>query len=100
MITLPRCRPAAAMSTSEAKRPVVHLSPTCSLVGKTTSIADPAAGDAGKGGVTPGSGRSRDVNVFLGVPYAQPPVGPLRFKDPAPFPLWKGERSATEFGKL
>jgi carboxylesterase 2 len=38
--------------------------------------------------------------MFLGVPFAQPPVGPLRFKDPVTFPLWTGERSATEFGPV
>ncbi len=38
------------------------------------------------------------VRTFLGVPYAQPPVGPLRWKPPMPAAKWKGVRQATEFG--
>jgi para-nitrobenzyl esterase len=38
------------------------------------------------------------LNVFKGIPYAQPPVGPLRWKPPAPMPPWPGVRSATEYG--
>lgn len=36
--------------------------------------------------------------VFRGIPYAQPPVGALRFAAPAPVPHWDGVRAATEFG--
>lgn len=39
------------------------------------------------------------LNVFKGIPYAQPPVGPLRWKAPAELSRWKGVRQATEFGK-
>jgi len=35
---------------------------------------------------------------FLGIPYAQPPVGPLRFKAPLPAEPWPSTRDATEFG--
>ena len=35
---------------------------------------------------------------FLGIPYAAPPVGELRWKPPAPVEKWSGERSATHFG--
>ncbi|GAA1952446.1 carboxylesterase/lipase family protein [Microbacterium aquimaris] len=36
--------------------------------------------------------------AFLGVPYAEPPVGDLRFAAPAPREPWPGERDATAFG--
>jgi para-nitrobenzyl esterase len=36
--------------------------------------------------------------AFLGVPYAAPPVGDLRWKPPQPVRPWTGMRSATKFG--
>ena len=36
--------------------------------------------------------------TFRGIPYAQPPVGTLRFAAPAPVPRWDGVRPAIEFG--
>lgn len=45
------------------------------------------------------AGREADgVRAFLGVPYARPPVGPLRFAAPEPAPPWSGTRDATAFG--
>lgn len=41
---------------------------------------------------------STTVSVFLGIPYARPPVGSLRFKKPKPIIPWKGLRDATRFG--
>jgi para-nitrobenzyl esterase len=38
------------------------------------------------------------INAFLGIPYATPPVGNLRWKPPARAAKWKGARKATEFG--
>jgi para-nitrobenzyl esterase len=35
--------------------------------------------------------------VFRGVPFAQPPVGNLRFRPPVPVKSWPGVRSATKF---
>ncbi|KAM0560016.1 hypothetical protein ACHAPJ_003973 [Fusarium lateritium] len=40
-----------------------------------------------------------DHDLFLGMPYAQPPVGSLRFAAPKALDeTWKEPRSATEFG--
>ena len=38
------------------------------------------------------------VRAFLGLPYAAPPVGDLRWKAPQPVAKWKGERDATKYG--
>nr|CAD7447327.1 unnamed protein product [Timema bartmani] len=35
--------------------------------------------------------------TFRGVPYAKPPVGPLRFKSPQEAEPWKGQRDARQF---
>lgn len=36
--------------------------------------------------------------VFLGIPFAQAPVGALRFAAPVPIEPWEGERDATAYG--
>ena len=38
------------------------------------------------------------ARAFLGIPYAAPPVGDLRWKAPQPAAAWTGVRKATEFG--
>src|SRR5215469_15021550 len=37
------------------------------------------------------------VNEFLGIPYAAPPVGALRWQPPQPAASWSGVRDATQF---
>jgi len=36
--------------------------------------------------------------MFRGVPFAEPPVGPLRFRPPVKVKPWTGERDATRYG--
>ncbi|XP_032679111.1 esterase E4-like isoform X2 [Odontomachus brunneus] len=38
--------------------------------------------------------------AFRGIPYAQPPVGDLRFRDPQPAQTWAGVRDASKFGDV
>ena len=43
------------------------------------------------------SGEARSA-AFLGIPFARPPVGELRFAAPVPIEPWTGVRDATSFG--
>lgn len=38
------------------------------------------------------------INVFRGIPYAAPPIGPLRFQPPAAAASWDGERDFLNYG--
>lgn len=42
--------------------------------------------------------RSGDTREFLGIPYAEPPIGALRFAAPRPAAPWATIRDATRFG--
>jgi len=44
-------------------------------------------------GVSDGS-----MDSFLGIPYADPPVGEFRWRPPQPVTPWEGVRDATQFG--
>lgn len=39
-----------------------------------------------------------DLRVFKGIPFAQPPVGKLRWREPQPVRNWRGTRDAKQFG--
>ncbi len=68
----------------------------------TTSVAEAASAEArpevrAAGGVVLGAVES-GVAVFRGIPYAEAPVGVLRFAAPRPAAGWAGVRSALGYG--
>lgn len=71
-------RAAALISTAMAQQPTVDVPGLGTLKGML-------------------NGDSR-VADFLGIPYAKPPVGSLRWQPPVPCDAWEGARDATKFG--
>jgi para-nitrobenzyl esterase len=76
--------------------------------GKVVAAALPAThgGDA-TGGVAPrvhlaagdlSGSTQQGAHAFLGIPYARPPVGALRWRPPQPAQAWRGTHDATRFG--
>ena len=58
--------------------------------------ADPAVAETATGQVR--GLVAPDHRLFAGIPYAAPPVGPLRWQPPTPAPSWQGVRDATKIG--
>lgn len=40
----------------------------------------------------------KSVHEYLGIPYAEPPIGKLRFAAPKPAKPWSGIKRTTEYG--
>ncbi len=49
-------------------------------------------------GLVEGKAAVDGVRAFLGIPYAAPPVGERRWREPQPVASWQGVRPATAFG--
>jgi para-nitrobenzyl esterase len=71
----------AATASGAAAASRVHVAPIVTT------------GDGAVRGTTAGT-----VAEFLGMPYAAPPTGDLRWRPPAPPDKWWGVRDATQFG--
>ncbi len=64
----------------------------------TTMYADSLTAKTEQGKVHGKAINDGKVKAFMGLPYAAPPVGELRWKAPQPPAKWKGERDATTYG--
>jgi para-nitrobenzyl esterase len=60
--------------------------------------ADPIV--AVTGGQVNGALLANGGAVFKGIPYAEPPVGDLRWREPIPKKPWRGLRDATRYGAI
>ena len=49
-------------------------------------------------GLVEGITETSGIRAFKGIPFAQPPVGELRWKEPQPAQNWTGMRRADKFG--
>jgi para-nitrobenzyl esterase len=64
----------------------------------SASITEPVRVEQGL--VAGVAGSAPEVRVFKGLPYAEPPVGKLRWRAPKPPAKWTGTRNASEFGAI
>ena len=89
-------RPLAAIAACLALAACANAKPNPSI-GNANVNADPGQLVDAPAGAVRGT-TDGDVRVFKGIPFAQPPVGPLRWKPPVPLARWNGLRDASEFG--
>ena len=92
-----RVRRAALFAVS-----AVSVAATVLAAGAGGAAASPASGGANPvvridGGLVRGASAA-GVYSFLGLPYAAPPTGKLRWRPPQPASSWSGVRDATQFG--
>src|ERR1700685_2077641 len=84
-----------------ARSALFSIAAICALAGwlvSSAAIEQPVHLDSGS--VSGIAGSDAAVRVFRGIPYAEPPVGKLRWRAPQPAAHWDGVRKADEFGAM
>ncbi len=88
--------PTPTPSPAPTPTPAPSSTPTPAPIPKPTPTLPQVKIDSGLvSGAVVGDGQ---VHVYLGIPYAAPPVGDLRWKPPQPVAPWTGVRQCTRFG--
>src|SRR3984957_3206707 len=64
----------------------------------SAAISDPVRTETGLVSGVPGT--TDDVRVYKGIPFAAPPVGDLRWREPRPPSHWEGVRKADQFSPV
>jgi para-nitrobenzyl esterase len=68
------------------------------ILGLTARADDQLTIKTDKGKIRGKMADDGQVRIFLGIPYAAPPIGTLRWKPPQPGLKWNGVRETTNFG--
>ena len=83
----------------------INLHPICALAiaGLALGLSSPIHADSLTVKTAQGKAQGKTINegkvkAFLGLPYAAPPVGDLRWRAPQPPAKWQGVRDATKYG--
>jgi para-nitrobenzyl esterase len=78
---------------------IVGLTASCGTENaEDQTLKDPVKIDTGYISGTIIGDIDKQVHVYRGIPYAEPPVGDLRWKPPQPAKPWTGIRECTTFG--
>ncbi|KAE8745138.1 Carboxyl/Cholinesterase 31 [Frankliniella occidentalis] len=98
-MTVPLGRRVAAAALSVvialASASAEALAASASASGSPSSPSATTAGGEVRGLRVPAERGAPAFDAFLGIPYAKPPLGPLRYKFPKPAQPWDGVRDAT-----
>jgi para-nitrobenzyl esterase len=76
---------------------LIATNPSRTLAQPSNSQPDAPAVTTTTGGLR-GLARQGGGAQFLGIPYAEPPVGDLRWREPVPAKPWHGVRDAVKYG--
>ena len=69
------------------------------LLGMLIGCQSPTSNVSTDAGLVSGTiNAAGDVRIFKGIPFASPPVGQLRGREPQPVTPWKGVRRCVAFG--
>lgn len=79
-------------------RPFIRLLAVAALLYGAQAIAATSPVVEAPAGGLKGEALADGLRAFRGIPYAQAPVGKLRWRAPVPAAHWKGVRDATRFG--
>jgi para-nitrobenzyl esterase len=77
---------------------VFLLHAACGRQAPEPPVVDPASRRHPPAGELVGFVGAYGSHVWLGLPFAEPPVGELRWRAPRPAPRWEGVREALAFG--
>jgi len=80
------------------KSPQLFEPSVAGLYATKARVIDPNSERVIDSGKLVGFADAYETQAWLGIPYAAPPVGPLRWKAPRPASSWSGTFEATDYG--